>query len=74
MQWKKRVWCQCPSTERTLFLPEPLVARSAWFGEWRAYVEEFGLQLNDDGRVCERGLCATAQLMIERDANALVPH
>eukprot|EP00965_Chrysotila_dentata_P041257 1368839-Pleurochrysis_carterae.AAC.4 len=74
MLWEKRVWYFCPVTERSIYLPKPLVARSAWLGEWRQqYVEKFGLQVNEDGRVCERGLVATAQLMIARDADALLP-
>eukprot|EP00965_Chrysotila_dentata_P027494 913175-Pleurochrysis_carterae.AAC.1 len=72
MTWKKRVWYACPVTERVLHLPQPLVSRRLWFGEWRSYVKRFGLQRNQDGRVCERGLVATAQRMIERDAEALL--
>eukprot|EP00965_Chrysotila_dentata_P175530 5794292-Pleurochrysis_carterae.AAC.1 len=37
--WTRRVWGSCPVTQRVLHMPEPLVARSAWFGEWRSYVQ-----------------------------------
>eukprot|EP00965_Chrysotila_dentata_P206800 6183754-Pleurochrysis_carterae.AAC.1 len=65
--WRRRVWYTCPITARSLRMPQPLVSRHVWFPAWRKYVEEQGLTLSADGRVCERSLLASARMLIDRD-------
>eukprot|EP00965_Chrysotila_dentata_P124546 4116532-Pleurochrysis_carterae.AAC.1 len=67
----KRPWYRCAVTGRTVYMPEPLVSRYKWFGEWRSYVSRFGLSLSEDGSVCERGLLDTAVEIIARDKEYL---
>ena len=70
--WVKRVWYRCAVTGETVFMPEPLVATSAWLPQWKKLVAEHGLAVSADGKVAERSFTRAVAEMMHRDYQSLV--
>eukprot|EP00965_Chrysotila_dentata_P055549 1842847-Pleurochrysis_carterae.AAC.2 len=69
--WTKRLWYSCPVLNKRIYLPEPLLSKYKWLPVWTEYCKGVGLQVSEDGKVCERGLLRTARTLIDRDAHQL---
>ena len=69
--WEKKLWYQCPSTGKKLWMPEPLAPISAWKKLQQERLKPHGLQLSEDGRVSQRSFIQTARTMMERDREHL---
>eukprot|EP00965_Chrysotila_dentata_P204437 6182341-Pleurochrysis_carterae.AAC.1 len=70
-RWEPRIWYTCAATGKSLRMPQPIVSRYKWLPVWKEYVEQQGLTLSSDGKVCERSLLRSARMLIDRDRQQL---